>query len=87
MRPGMRWEFGFFGIGTKSRFLLGAKVFRVSEKISFWFNPKTGKVEQGPQSLAVDRYGPFETFAEAARAEQIIAERARKIREEEELED
>lgn len=87
MRPGMRWELGFLGIATKSRFPLGTRVFRVGEKISFWFNPKTGEVEQGPQSLAVDRYGPFETFAEASRAEQIIAERARKIREEEELED
>ena len=48
----------------------------------FWFNPKSGEIEQGPQSLAMDRIGPFETAAEAARAPEIIAERARRIREE-----
>ncbi|GHD77621.1 hypothetical protein CLV85_1445 [Salinibacterium amurskyense] len=44
----------------------------------WWYNHKTGEVEEGPQSLAVDRDGPFETRAEAERAPQIIAERARK---------
>lgn len=43
----------------------------------WWFNRKTREVEEGPQSLAADRYGPFATREEAARAEQIIAERSR----------
>lgn len=59
----------------------------MADKVMFWFNPKTGEVEQGPQSLAMDRIGPFETAAEAARAPEIIAERARRIREEESEED
>ena len=59
----------------------------MQEKTSYWFNPKTKRVETGPQSLAVDRLGPFATAEEAARAEEIIAERARMIREEEEQED
>ena len=57
------------------------------EKKTYWFNPKTREVEVGPQSLAVDRLGPFATAEEAARAEQIISERARRIREEDEQED
>ena len=59
----------------------------MQEKLSYWFNPKTREVEVGPQSLAVDRFGPFATAEEAARAEQIISERARRIREEDEQED
>ena len=37
----------------------------------FWYNSKTGEVEDGPQSLAVDRVGPFPTREEAARAPEI----------------
>ncbi|CAO1651940.1 methionine aminopeptidase [Salinibacterium sp. NSLL150] len=44
----------------------------------WWYNHKTGEVEEGPQSLAVDRDGPFDTRAQAEHAPQIIAERARK---------
>jgi hypothetical protein len=48
-----------------------------------WFyNNKTGEVEEGRQSLSVDLDGPFDTREEAARAPQIIAERARKWAEE-----
>ncbi|MBS3181214.1 MULTISPECIES: methionine aminopeptidase [Leucobacter] len=54
---------------------------------TFWFNTRTGQVEDGPQSLSVDRIGPFATREEAARAEEIVAERARKWREEEAAED
>lgn len=43
----------------------------------WWFNTKTHEVEEGPQSLAGDRVGPFETCEEAKRANEIIAERAR----------
>ena len=42
-----------------------------------------GKMEEGAQSLGSDREGPFATREEAARAPQIIAERARKWAEEE----
>ena len=43
----------------------------------FWYNNKTGEVEEGPQSLGVDRDGPFETREEAARAPELFAERAK----------
>jgi hypothetical protein len=43
----------------------------------FWYNNKTGEVEEGPQSLGVDRDGPFATREEAARAPEIFAERAK----------
>ena len=43
----------------------------------WWFNTKTQEVEEGPQSLASDRVGPFETREEASRANEIIANRAR----------
>ena len=57
------------------------------EEIQYWFNTKTGLVEIGPQSLSLDRIGPFSSTEEAAKALQIIAERAKKIAEDEELED
>ena len=44
----------------------------------WWYNNKTGEVEEGAQSLGSDRDGPFPTREDAARAPQIIAERARK---------
>ncbi len=44
-----------------------------------WFyNIKTGEVEEGRQSIASDLDGPFATREEAVRAPQIIAERSRK---------
>ncbi|MFT4233285.1 MAG: methionine aminopeptidase [Leucobacter sp.] len=49
---------------------------------TYWFNTRTREVEEGPQSLSVDRLGPFATREEAARAEEIVAERARKWAEE-----
>ncbi|GAA1611992.1 methionine aminopeptidase [Leucobacter chromiireducens] len=51
---------------------------------TYWFNTRTGEVEEGPQSLSVDRVGPFSTREEAAHANQILEERARAWREEEE---
>ena len=44
----------------------------------WWYNNKTGVVEEGPQSLGADRDGPYATEAEAQRAPQIAAERARR---------
>ena len=43
----------------------------------WWYNNKTGAVEEGPQSLGSDRDGPFGSREEAARAPEIIVERAR----------
>jgi len=54
---------------------------------TYWYNTQTGLVEEGPQSLSVDRIGPFKTREEAARAPQIVEERARAWREEEAAED
>ena len=34
----------------------------------YWYNLKTGQVERGYQSLGIDRAGPFDSAAEAARA-------------------
>jgi hypothetical protein len=34
----------------------------------FWYNMRTGKVEQGLQSQSIDRVGPFETEVEASHA-------------------
>ncbi|GAA3585430.1 hypothetical protein GCM10022198_05920 [Klugiella xanthotipulae] len=44
----------------------------------FWYNVRTGQVEQGPQSLAMDRIGPFSTEEEAARALDILRARSEK---------
>jgi hypothetical protein len=61
-------------------------VFKDEVNESFWFNVTTGQVEQGPQSLALNRLGPFDTEAEALRAEEIVAARAREIVQEDEAE-
>ncbi|MBX3094388.1 MAG: methionine aminopeptidase [Cryobacterium sp.] len=50
---------------------------RFDGRTEWWFNTKTGQVEEGPQSLGTDRLGPFETREDAARALEIIAERSR----------
>jgi len=59
----------------------------MAEKIKYWFNTRTNQVEVGPQSLSLDRLGPFESASDASRALDIIRERAQKIREDEEQED
>lgn len=53
----------------------------------YWFNTKTKSVEEGPKSLGLDRIGPFATYQEAMRGEQIVRDRARAIAEEEDRED
>lgn len=53
----------------------------------FWYNTRTGEVEEGRLSPSVDRAGPFETAEEAARAPEIIAERSRRWAAEEAAED
>ncbi len=59
----------------------------MEQETQFWYNTKTNKVEVGPQSIALNRIGPFATAEEAARALEIVAERARAIAEAERLED
>ncbi|MBL3686992.1 methionine aminopeptidase [Leucobacter zeae] len=54
---------------------------------TYWFNTRTGEVEEGPQSLSVDRIGPFASRDEAARANEIVAERAKRWAEEDAAED
>ncbi len=49
----------------------------------WWYNHKTGEVEEGPQSLGSDRDGPYATREDAARAPEIARERARRWAEEE----
>jgi hypothetical protein len=44
----------------------------------WYYNRKTGEVEEGAQSLPSDLDGPFATREDASRAPEIIAERARK---------
>ena len=44
----------------------------------WYYNRRTGEVEEGAVSLSSDRDGPFATREDAARAPEIIAERARK---------
>ncbi|MCY7413504.1 MAG: hypothetical protein LH471_10790 [Salinibacterium sp.] len=53
----------------------------------WWYNDRTGEVEDGPQSLAIDRLGPFASREEAARAPEIVRERARRWAEEDSAED
>ena len=68
-------------------FLLLARLTDMEKKPQFWFNTKTNQVEVGPQSLALYRIGPFESFELASRAPEIVAERAKKIAQEEQQED
>ena len=42
----------------------------------WWYNHKTGQVEEGPQSLGSDRDGPYASRADAERAPEIARERA-----------
>lgn len=44
----------------------------------FWYNLRTGAVEQGFQSPSIDRAGPFATRAEAARALEKLRENSEK---------
>lgn len=48
----------------------------------WWYNHKTGEVEEGPQSLGSDRDGPYASREEAARAPEIARERAHRWAEE-----
>ena len=43
----------------------------------WWYNHNTGKVEEGPQSLSMDRDGPYASKEDAERAPEIARERSR----------
>lgn len=49
----------------------------VDEPKEFWFNMKTGLVEEGKQTAAIYRVGPFQTRNEAERALETIANRSK----------
>ena len=49
----------------------------MADTAKWWYNHKTGEVEQGPQSLGMERDGPFDSAEEAAGAPEIARERAR----------
>ena len=53
----------------------------------FWYNLVTGEVEQGFESPAIDRAGPFATREEAAKAPELLRERSRAWAEEEARDD
>ena len=42
----------------------------------WWYNHKTGEVEEGAQSLSIDRDGPYASRADAERAPEIARERS-----------
>lgn len=47
----------------------------MTDEKRYWYNVKTGEVEDGPQSVSKDRIGPFATRDEAANAPNIYEER------------
>jgi hypothetical protein len=54
----------------------------LSAKPEYWFNLKTQLVEEGPQSLSLDRIGPFADFDSAKAGPDVIIARAKALREE-----
>ncbi|MFT4259741.1 SPOR domain-containing protein [Microbacterium sp.] len=53
----------------------------------YWYNLSTGQVEFGMISPSVDRVGPFDSEADAARAPEVLRERARAWADEDAAED
>ncbi|GLJ60390.1 MULTISPECIES: SPOR domain-containing protein [Microbacterium] len=53
----------------------------------YWYNLRTGEVEFGLVSPAVDRAGPFDTAEEAAKAPEVLEARSRAWAEEDARED
>ena len=74
------------GIEASLFLVLDGRVLSV-EKVEYWFNTETGEVEVEKQTLASNRLGPFDNREDAANALQIIAERAAKLRAEDQAED
>lgn len=59
----------------------------MSDTPKYWFNVRTKQVELGLKSSSEDRIGPFETEAEAAKAEAIVKARSEAWRAQESEED
>ncbi|MCF8549216.1 MAG: methionine aminopeptidase [Pontimonas sp.] len=55
----------------------------MADQEQWWYNHKTGEVEQGRVSLGLHRDGPFPTREEALRAPDIARERSRAWEEDE----
>lgn len=53
----------------------------------FWYNMRTGEVEQGFQSPSANRVGPFATHEEAERALEILRANSAKWAEEDRAND
>lgn len=59
----------------------------MSDSPKYWFNIRTRQVELGLRSSSEDRIGPFESEAEAAKAEVIVKARSEAWRAQENEED
>lgn len=59
----------------------------LEQNVEYWFNKVTMSVEVGFQSPSLNRIGPFDSRAKAERALEIVAERAKRVREEDEQAD
>jgi hypothetical protein len=55
----------------------------MADQEQWWYNHKTGEVEQGRKSLGLHRDGPFATREKALRAPEIARERAQAWEDEE----
>lgn len=58
-----------------------------SDSEKYWYNLRTGEVEKGFESPAIDRAGPFDTAEEAAKAPELLRERSRAWAEDEARDD
>ncbi|MEN9749432.1 MAG: hypothetical protein RL149_510 [Actinomycetota bacterium] len=56
----------------------------VDEPKEFWFNIKTGLVEEGKQTAAIYRVGPFASRSEAEKALETLANRSKSWQSEDE---
>lgn len=59
----------------------------MTDEKRYWYNVKTGEVEDGPQSMGKDRIGPFATRDEAANALATYEQRNRAWDEEDDDDD
>lgn len=59
----------------------------MTQEKRYWYNVKTGEVEDGPQSTSIDRIGPFATREEAKHALATYEARNRAWDEEDEDDD
>ncbi|THG35122.1 SPOR domain-containing protein [Glaciibacter flavus] len=53
----------------------------------YWYNMKTGAVEQGYESASADRVGPFDTHVEAEHALETLRENSAKWAEDDAADD